>query len=229
MPDESGLHTFDSLSLDLEVGVQDRSIRVFAGVRPATGQSLVYPDKGYALAEALDKLDYLADGVDFLLGHNLIDFDLPYLQAANSDLRLLRRPAVDGRDTVLFCAWRAWSCYWVLLPAWGKKLPMLIHKAVPSAHAAGLPLPRRELVAASRHYGVTVASCLPTDPDQRRLRGHGPGGQGDRVPTEANPLEEHGNCGQMEEACGAFCQEVGHSPVKQRPLSGSPAARKKDG
>ena len=49
------------------------------------------------------------------------------------------------------------------------------------------------------------------------------------MPTEANLLEEHGNCGQMEEACGAFCQEVGHSPVKQQPLSGSPAARKKDG
>ena len=167
MPDESGLHTFDSLSLDLEVGVQDRSIRVFAGVRPATGQSLVYPNTGYALAEALDKLDGLADGVDFLLGHNLIDFDLPYLQAANSDLRLLRRPAVDGPDTVLFCAWRAWSCYRVVLPAWGKKLPMLIDKAVPSAHAAGLPLPRRELVAASRHYGVTVATCLPTDPETK--------------------------------------------------------------
>ena len=167
MPDESGRHTFDSLSLDLEVGVQDRRIRAFAGVRPATGQSLVYPDKGYALAEALDKLDGLVDGVDFLLGHNLIDFDLPYLQAANSDLLLLRRPTVDGRGTLLFCAWRAWSRYRVLLPNWGKKLPMLIHNAVPSAHAAGLPLPRRELVAASRHYGVTVASCLPTDPETK--------------------------------------------------------------
>ena len=167
MPDESGRHTFDSLSRDLEVGVQDRSFRVFAGVRPATGQSPVYPDKGYALAEALDKVDNLADGVDFLLGRNLIDFDLPYLQAANSDLRLLRRPTVDGRDTVLFCAWRAWSCYRVVLPAWGKKLPMLIDKAVPSAHAAGLPLPCRELVAASHCYGVTVATCLPTDPETK--------------------------------------------------------------
>ena len=32
---------------------------------------------------------------DFLLGHNLIAFDLPHLTAAKSDLRLLRLPAVD--------------------------------------------------------------------------------------------------------------------------------------
>ena len=33
--------------------------------------------------------------MDFLLGHNLIDFDLPHLRAANPDLRLLQLPAVD--------------------------------------------------------------------------------------------------------------------------------------
>ena len=32
---------------------------------------------------------------DFLLGHNLIDFDLPLLKAASPSLRLLRLPAVD--------------------------------------------------------------------------------------------------------------------------------------
>ena len=44
---------------------------------------------------ALAKLDDLADGADFLVGHNLIDFDLPHLPAVNPRLRLLRRPAVD--------------------------------------------------------------------------------------------------------------------------------------
>ena len=34
------------LSLDLEVGVQDRRIHVFAGVRPDTGQTLTFPSKG---------------------------------------------------------------------------------------------------------------------------------------------------------------------------------------
>ena len=48
-----------------------------------------------SLAAELAKLDDLADGAEFLLGHNLIDFDLPHLQAANPRLRLLRLPAVD--------------------------------------------------------------------------------------------------------------------------------------
>ena len=51
--------------------------------------------KRRGLARALAKLDDLADGAEFLLGHNLIDFDLPHLQAANPRLRLLRLPAVD--------------------------------------------------------------------------------------------------------------------------------------
>ena len=50
---------------------------------------------GHGLAAALAKLDDLADGVDYLLGHNLIAFDLSHLQAANPGLRLLRLPAVD--------------------------------------------------------------------------------------------------------------------------------------
>ena len=83
------------LSLDLEVGVKDRRIHGFAAVRLDTGQSLRYPAGRDGLAAALAKLDDLADGVDFLLGHNIIDFDLPHLRAANPNLRLLRRPAVD--------------------------------------------------------------------------------------------------------------------------------------
>ena len=87
--------SFRCLSLDLEVGVQDRRIHKFAAVRPDTGQSLIFPAAGAGLNAALAKLDDLAGGADFLLGHNLIDFDLPHLQAANPRLRLLRRPAVD--------------------------------------------------------------------------------------------------------------------------------------
>ena len=83
------------LSLDLEVGVKDRRIRAFAGVRQDTGQSLAFPIAGNSLAGALAKLDDLAGGVEFLLGHNLIDFDLPHLKAANPNLGLLRLPAVD--------------------------------------------------------------------------------------------------------------------------------------
>ena len=93
--DDSSSLLFRCLSLDLEVGVRDHRIHAFAGVRQDTGQSLIFPIAGDDLAAALVKLDKLADGADFLLGHNLIDFDLPHLQAVNPDLRLLRLPAVD--------------------------------------------------------------------------------------------------------------------------------------
>ena len=78
------------------MGGRDDCIYKFAAVRPDTGRALVYPDDGGGgLNAALAKLDDLAGGADFLLGHNLIDFDLPHLQAANPRLRLLRLPAVD--------------------------------------------------------------------------------------------------------------------------------------
>jgi len=50
---------------------------------------------GGGSASELTKLDDLAEGVSFLLGHNLIDFDLPHLAAALPGLRLLKLPAVD--------------------------------------------------------------------------------------------------------------------------------------
>ena len=70
------------LSLDLEVGVKDCRIHGFAAVRPDTGQPLLFPAGSSSLAAALAKLDDFADAADFVLGHNLIDFDLPHLQAA---------------------------------------------------------------------------------------------------------------------------------------------------
>ena len=81
------------LSLDLEVSKQDHRIRAFAAVRPDVEQPLVF--HGGDLAAALEKLDDFADGADFLLGHNLIDFDLPHLTAAKPNLRMLNLPAVD--------------------------------------------------------------------------------------------------------------------------------------
>ena len=93
--DDSSSLLVRCLSVDLEVGVRDGRIRAFAGVRTDTGQSLVFPAAGGGLASALTKLDDLADGADFLLGHNLIAFDLPQLQAVSPGLRLLRLPKVD--------------------------------------------------------------------------------------------------------------------------------------
>jgi ATP-dependent DNA helicase RecQ len=81
------------LSIDLEVGMEDRRIHAFAAVHGETGRVLSF-EKGN-LATALDNLDAMANTASFLLGHNLIAFDLPHLAAAKPDLRLLRMPAVD--------------------------------------------------------------------------------------------------------------------------------------
>ena len=81
------------LSLDLEVGRKDRRIHALAGVRSDSGERLVF--RGGSLEQALTKLDALSEGAGFLLGHNLIRFDLPQLAAARPGLRLLELPAVD--------------------------------------------------------------------------------------------------------------------------------------
>ncbi len=85
------------LSLDLEVGKQDKRIHAFAAVRSDTDESLVYPGNSQRrdLNRALSKLDELAVGTDYLLGHNLIEFDIPHLRAAQPGLKLLKLPPID--------------------------------------------------------------------------------------------------------------------------------------
>ena len=81
------------ISLDLEVSRDGGRIHAIGAVRADTGHRLVH--SGGGLAAALVKLDDLAAGASFVLGHNLIAFDLPHLAAAKPDLRLLKLPAVD--------------------------------------------------------------------------------------------------------------------------------------
>ena len=78
------------LSLDLEVGKNDR-IDAIGAVRGDTGQGY----SGRRSTAALAKLDELAEGASFVLGHNLIRFDLPHLRTVKPDMRLLTLPAVD--------------------------------------------------------------------------------------------------------------------------------------
>ena len=79
------------VTLDLEV--PDGRIRALGAVRSDTGRRLVHSGSG--LAAALARLDDFADGASFVLGHNLIAFDLPHLEAAKPNHRLLKLPAVD--------------------------------------------------------------------------------------------------------------------------------------
>ena len=81
------------LSVDLEIGRESGRIRAIGAVRTDTGKSLMSSRGGSA--RALLQLDAFADGASFLLGHNLIAFDLPHLAAAKPDLRILGLPAID--------------------------------------------------------------------------------------------------------------------------------------
>ena len=83
------------LSLDLEVFKNTGCIHALAGVRPDTGKRHLCSNTGDNLTRELAVLDSLAEGADFVLGHNLIKFDLQCLRAANPRLRLLDLPAVD--------------------------------------------------------------------------------------------------------------------------------------
>ena len=81
------------ISLDLEVGKTDGRIHAFSAIRADTNQ--VIRSGGRNLKDALSKLDEFSDGASFVLGHNLIEFDLPHLRAVKPDLRLLKLPVVD--------------------------------------------------------------------------------------------------------------------------------------
>ena len=81
------------ISLDLEVGKTDGRIHAFSAIRADTNQ--VIRSGGRNLKNALSKLDEFSDGASFVLGHNLIEFDLPHLRAVKPDLRLLNLPVVD--------------------------------------------------------------------------------------------------------------------------------------
>lgn len=83
------------LSIDLEVGLRDGRIHAFAAVRGDDPNRQLVFTKDRDLGHALAELDALADDANFLLGHNLVKFDLPQLAAANPALRLLQLPAVD--------------------------------------------------------------------------------------------------------------------------------------
>ena len=81
------------VSVDLEVDPNTDRIISFAAVRPVTSDTCSY--RGGDLAKALLALDAYSSGTDFVLGHNVINHDLPYLREAGSGLRVLTKPPID--------------------------------------------------------------------------------------------------------------------------------------
>ena len=84
--------TASCLALDLEVSRKGGRIHAFAAL---CGEAPPLIHSGRGLAAALARLDDLAGGASYVLGHNLIAFDLPHLQAASPGLHVLHLPPID--------------------------------------------------------------------------------------------------------------------------------------
>jgi transposase len=139
-------------------------------------------------------------------------------------------PRIGSRRTGLFCAWLAWSRFRVVIPVWDQTLGTLVScvdttlrrlggaatylltdnaKTVTIEHIAGVAVRHPQIVAAGRHYGCTVETCRPYDPESK-------GGaentvkiaKADLVPTSANLLDSYTRFGELAEACEAFCDRV---------------------
>jgi len=143
-------------------------------------------------------------------------------------------PRIGGTATILFCLWLAWSRFRVVLPLLDKSQPSVLaaidvalrriggvptylltdnEKTVTVEHVAGIPVRNPAAVAFARHYGLTVATCLPADPQTK-------GGseatvriaKADLVPTTANLLPDYSSFADLDQACGSFCGEVNARP-----------------
>jgi hypothetical protein len=94
-------------------------------------------------------------------------------------------PMIGGARTWLFCFWLAWSRYRVVIPLLDKTIPSVFaaidaalrccgavptylltdnEKTVTVEHVAGIPVRNQATVGFGRHYGLTIATCVPHDP-----------------------------------------------------------------
>ncbi len=141
-------------------------------------------------------------------------------------------PVIQGRKTNLFCAWLAWSRYRIVIPTWDRMVATVIlcldqvfrklggvptyvltdnEKTITVQHVAGIPVRNPVIAQVGRRYGVTVASCVPADPESK-------GGseatvkiaKTDLLPSTTNLRGEYDAFQQLEEACEAWEVSVNH-------------------
>ncbi len=143
-------------------------------------------------------------------------------------------PVIAGRPTTLFCAWLAWCRFRVVLAILDKTLPSVIacidttlrrfggcptyaltdnEKTVTTEHVAGIAIRNQAMVAAGRHYGLTLKTCMPADPASK-------GGsestvrvaKADLVPKDTNLLPGYESFAGLEAGCASFCEEINARP-----------------
>lgn len=81
------------LSVDLEVDPGQAKIFAFAAVRSSDEKKVVFRNGNQEIA--LNRLEDLASEADFLLGHNILRFDLPHLGAVRPHFAELATKAID--------------------------------------------------------------------------------------------------------------------------------------
>jgi hypothetical protein len=141
-------------------------------------------------------------------------------------------PVLEGTAVILFCAWLAWSRFRVIIPLADRSLPSVIaaldqsfrvaggaptyvltdnERTVTDRHIAGIAVRNRTAVDVSRYYGLTIATCVPADPESK-------GGseaavrvaKADLVPTVYNLLDDYRSFAELEAACEALSYELNH-------------------
>jgi transposase len=139
-------------------------------------------------------------------------------------------PKVAGRCTVLFCAWLAWSRFRVILPLWDRTMASVVmgldralrafggaptyaltdnERTVSVDHVCGIAVRNPQIVSVARHYGLTVATCVPADPQSK-------GGseatvriaRADLVPTDQNLRADYASFAELDAECAGFCERV---------------------
>jgi transposase len=153
-------------------------------------------------------------------------------------------PTVAGVHAVLFCAWLAWSRFRVVVPLRDKTLASVVigldrtlriidgvptyaltdnEKTVTVEHVCGIAVRNPTIVEVSRHYGLTIQTCEPADPQSK-------GGseatvkiaKADLVPTDHNLRDEYQDWQELERASEQFMAEVNtrpHRATRQPPIA----------
>src|SRR3954451_7407283 len=78
-----------------------------------------------------------------------------------------------------------------------------------SHHVCGVAVRNPQIVSVARHYGLTITTCVPADPQSK-------GGseatariaRADLVPTDHNLRGEYADFAALEDACVEFCDRV---------------------
>jgi len=153
-------------------------------------------------------------------------------------------PEIAGSRAVLFCAWLAWSRFRIVVPLRDKTMPSVVigldrtlrlmgavptyaltdnEKTVTVEHVCGIAVRNPTIVEVSRHYGLTIATCEPADPQSK-------GGseatvkiaKADLVPTDHNLRPEYADWAALERACEQFMADVNtraHRATREAPVA----------